>query len=223
MDFPLGETWIEINIPARKSPDRDLLRDVVEPLVHAELVDELETWHFFWEPELRLRLRWRDPSRRDAVETHLATILDRWRDEGRFESWSAGNHGIAGERHRGEAAEYGPEMWDLIQKEWENGSEIALRLVAVGLTGTLTPTAEKHWDRHVHLYTNRIFGFPPQEPWAAEITLCLNQAWGYLHHAISELPKYSGYETLTQKYTRMENHAKEALRVWQSQGGREAE
>src|SRR5439155_622716 len=141
-------------IPAKRSPELGLLRDVVEPLVHTELVGELETWHFFWEPELRLRLRWRDASRQDEGETRLAALLDRWRDEGRFESWLAGSHGTTGERHRGEAPEYGPEMWDLIQKEWENGSEIALRLLALsdagGLTGTTTPTVEAHWGRHVH-------------------------------------------------------------------------
>ena len=162
------EAWIEINIPTRRQPDLELLSDVVEPLLHVELVNEVESWHFFWEPELRLRLRWRDPSRQEELEGRLAEILDRWRGESRLESWSAGNHGNPGERHAGEATEYGPEVWDLIQKEWENGSELALRLLALsdagGLTGTTAGTLEAHWARHVHLYTNRIYAFPPAAP-----------------------------------------------------------
>lgn len=75
MDHGKAEAWIEINIPTKASPDVDLLRDVVDPLVHTELVGEIATWHFFWEPELRLRLRWQDPSRRAEAEHRLAETL----------------------------------------------------------------------------------------------------------------------------------------------------
>jgi Lantibiotic biosynthesis dehydratase C-term len=221
-----AEPWIEVNIPARSSPDVDLLRHVVDPLVHQEFADEIETWHFFFEPELRLRMRWQGGSDYTALEARLGGILDQWRDEGRLDSWATANHGRIGERHTGEAREYGAEVWDLIQRDWEIGSELALRLLCLNesgsLTGEITSTLEEHWNRHVHLYTNRIFGFPGHAPWAAEILLCLSQAHGYLLRATDQLPRYEGYETLTHAYVQMEKHVGDALREWENRAQAEA-
>jgi hypothetical protein len=72
----------------------------------------------------------------------------------------------------------------------------------------------------VHLYTNRIYGFPSDAPWAAEIVLCLTQARGYLRHAISSLATHAGYEQLIEKYTEMEKHASDALCAWEEQAER---
>jgi hypothetical protein len=215
-----AEPWIEINIPAKGSPDLGLLRHVVDPLVHREFAEEIETWHFFFEPELRLRMRWRSGADQAGLEARLGEILDQWRDEGRLDSWATGNHGRVGERHAGEAREYGAEVWDLIQRDWEIGSELALRLLSLnesgGLTGEVTSTLEAHWNRHVHLYTNRIFGFPGHAPWAAEIMLCMAQAHGYLALATDQLSGSNGYEALVHTYDQMKKHVADALNEWEN-------
>jgi hypothetical protein len=212
------EGWIEINIPTAISPDRELLRKSIDPLLHVEFAGELESWHYFWEPALRLRLRWRDLERQAELEDRLSETLDRWRDEGRLDSWFAGNHGEAGKRHYGEADAYGPEVWDLIQKEWEISSELAMRFLLLGeagLTGSEHRTFEQQWGRHVHLHTNRIYGFPADAPWAAEIVRCLGQARGYLRHAIKSLqPWRADYQPLIDRYMAMEKAATNALKAW---------
>ena len=61
------EAWIEVNLVPVHLMDQDLLVDLVDPLVHEELGEEIETWFFFWEPELRLRIRWREPERAETI------------------------------------------------------------------------------------------------------------------------------------------------------------
>ena len=72
---------------------------------------------------------------------------------------------------------YGAELWSLVQKDWMNGSELALRIAKLEASGDLTRSRTFHWERHVHLFTNQLFG-----SWNSEIELCLAQALGYLRH-----------------------------------------
>jgi hypothetical protein len=178
------EAWIETEIAAHEAPDPSLLLDVVDPLVHEHLHDEVESWHFFWEPALRLRLRWRDPRRGDALDRRLASLLDLRQGEGLYQAWVETNHGAPG-KYTGEADAYGREAWDLIQRDWMNGSELTLRLLRLRrngrLTGSLASTLEQHWSRHVHLFTNQMFG----PSWDYEIDRCLEQARGYLVHSLT--------------------------------------
>jgi hypothetical protein len=179
-----SEAWIEAEITAHQAPDPVLLLDVIDPLVHEHLRDEVESWHFFWEPALRLRLRWREPGRGDALDRRLASLLDLRRGEGLFQTWAETNHGVPG-KYTGEADAYGRDTWDLIQRDWMNGSELTLRLLRLRrdgrLTGSLASTLEQHWSRHVHLFTNQMFG----PSWEHEIDRCLAQARGYLVHTLS--------------------------------------
>ena len=164
------ETWTEVNLVPVRQQDESLL-ELVDVLVHDQLRDELVTWFYFWEPELRLRLRWRD-ARRDE---ELAAILDEWKSERRIEEWYEGAHGERGRRYEGEAEHYGEEMWPRIQCDWMNGSELALALIALDRAGRLPHPREYYWQRHVHLFTNQLLG-----TWEAEIEQCLRQGLGYL-------------------------------------------
>jgi hypothetical protein len=166
------EAWTEINIVTRRDLDRAVLLDVVDPLVHDELGDEIETWFFFWEPELRLRIRWRDSNRIAENRDRVAASLDRARS---IRRWYEGAHGEEGETYAGEAEHYGEDAWPRIQKDWMNGSELALLLSKLERDGALTRSRDYHWQRHVHLFTNQLFG-----SWEDEIALCLRQAIGYI-------------------------------------------
>jgi hypothetical protein len=101
--------------------------------------------------------------------------LERDKASRRFKDWYEGAHGVRGKTYTGEADFYGEEVWSQVQKDWMNGSELALLLVKLERAGALTKKREFHWDRHVPLFTNQLFG-----TCEAEIQLCLNQAVGYL-------------------------------------------
>ena len=171
------EAWAEVNVVAAAERDAGLIGGLVDRIVNGALAPDLETWFFFWEPELRLRLRWRDPDRAEACRALLATELDESRRRGAIGGWYEGAHGVAGERYRGEADRYGAEVWEAVQKDWMNGSEFALLLARLERAEALTRPRRFHWERHVHLFTNQLYG-----SWEAEVELCLAQALGYLRH-----------------------------------------
>jgi hypothetical protein len=169
------EVWTEVNIVPRRPLDEAVLAELVDVLVHEELGSEIETWFFFWEPELRLRIRWRDPARVDEHRRTLATLLDRWKSDRHVAKWYEAAHGQRGETYVGEAEHYGEEVWARVQKDWMNGSELALALIKLERADRLTKPRSYHWQRHVHLFTNQLFA-----SWDSEIELCLRQALGYL-------------------------------------------
>ena len=165
--------WVEVNIvPADQHDPETLLLDVVDPLVHDRLREQIETWFFFWEPAPRLRLRWREPAQSSEGRSELAQFLDRAREDGKLGEWYEGNHGKRGETYRGEADLYGERVWELTSKDWMSGSELALALVKLDHDGTLEKPRNFHWQRRVHLFSNQLR--------ADEIDLCLRQASGYI-------------------------------------------
>jgi len=164
-----------VNVATKRPLDEALLVDLVDHLVHDELGDEIETWFYFWEPDLRLRIRWRDPDRAPEVRRRLGQLLDEARSAGMLREWYEGAHGTKGETYTGEAEHYGEDVWPRIQKDWMNGSELALALIKLDRSGRLARPRDYHWGRHVHLFTNQLLG-----SWEDEIELCLRQALGYI-------------------------------------------
>jgi Lantibiotic biosynthesis dehydratase C-term len=167
-----GGEWIEVNIPARAKDRAPLLLNVVDPLVHEQFAGRVKTWFYFWEPELRLRLRWADPAQAESNRTELAAFLDRAKADRNVKDWYEANHGARGEVYDGEADFYGEEIWERTASDWMSGSELALAIVRLGDAGALTKPEEFHWARRVHLFSNQL--------WLDEIALCLRQAHGYL-------------------------------------------
>jgi Lantibiotic biosynthesis dehydratase C-term len=165
--------WIEVNIPAADAEKRTrLLLGVVDPLVHEQLGDRVKTWFYFWEPELRLRIRWSDPEQAETGRAELARRLDAAKADGTLADWYEGNHGTRGETYHGEADFYGSELWELTANDWMSGSELALAIVRGEAERALTKPPRFHWERRVHLFSNQL--------WLDEIALCLRQAHGYL-------------------------------------------
>jgi hypothetical protein len=114
--------WIEVNIPARADDRARLLLDVVDPLVHEQLAARIKTWFYFWEPELRLRIRWADPEQAESARAELAGFLDQAKADDKLEDWYEGSHGVRGEVYRGEAELYGSEVWELTATGWAEAS-----------------------------------------------------------------------------------------------------
>jgi hypothetical protein len=168
--------WIEVNLvaPAAMQPTQVLLR-IVDPLVHEQLADRIDMWFYFWEPELRLRIRWRDPRSVDANRRELTDFLDNACRAGTLKEWFEGSHGRRGGTYRGESGFYGAEVWELVARDWTNASELALALARIESEGRLTRPRSFHWSRRVHLFSNQLL--------VDEIALCLAQARSYLRSA----------------------------------------
>lgn len=182
MHAPMDE-WMEVNIvPKDEHTPEPLLLEVVDPLVHDQLRDEIERWFFFWEPELRLRVRWRNPASAAENRAAVARHLDEALADGKLARWWEGNHGKEGERYTGEADFYGQELWELTSSDWMGGSELALAIVKLDAQGRLSRPRHFHWGRRVHLFSNEL----RQD----EIALCLNQAYGYIQTYYSGDPRF---------------------------------
>ena len=100
------EAWTEVNLVPVRVQDEGLLL-LVDDLVHEQLADDITTWFYFWEPELRLRLRWRNPEAARTDAATLAVALDDWREAGHIRDWYEGAHGAPGATYVGEADHYG--------------------------------------------------------------------------------------------------------------------
>jgi hypothetical protein len=167
------EAWTEVNLVMLRGQDERVLEHV-DKLVHEQLAGKILTWFFFWEPELRLRIRWRDVDRRAQQAAALAGVLDEWKAERRIKDWFEGAHGVRGGTYVGEAEHYGADVWQRVQLDWMNGSELALELIRLDRAKQLPHPREYYWQRHVHLFTNQLL-----RTWDAEIEQCLRQALGY--------------------------------------------
>src|SRR5262245_22932772 len=119
---------MEVNLDLPVELDRSILVDLVDQLAHGE---DVVTWFFFWEPELRLRRRGGGEARRDDVRERLARAVA----EGLLVSWRE-------EPYEGEAEMYGAEVWPAIQKDWMNGSELSLLFTKLEQEGALTRPRE---------------------------------------------------------------------------------
>ena len=165
--------WTEVTIvPAFWDHLERLLFEVVDPLVHTHLDGRIETWFYFWEPECRLRVGWREPDNADAGE--LSDFLNAMQREGKLAEWYESSHGEKGKTYQGEADFYGEEVWELTAKDWMSGSELALALLKFDAEDRLSKPLELHWGRRVHLFSNQLL--------RDEVPLCLRQARGYLAH-----------------------------------------
>jgi len=167
------EYWIEVNIIPRRNRDEDLLCNYIYPLIHEKFSETVKTWFFFWEPELRLRIRWHPQFSIALNNRSLFSILDEWKEAGVILDWYEGNHGKKDEHYQGEPEMYGSDMWEAHQELWMSMSEFTVVRARAEASGNLTKDREFHWKRIIHLYTNMANGF-----WTEEARLTLIQALG---------------------------------------------
>jgi hypothetical protein len=175
--------WTEVNIlPASARDPERLLTDVVDPLAHVTLRDLWDRWHFFWEPELRLRFRWREAA--SACRDQLAGYLDRGCADGRLHSWSE-------TPYAGEAKAYGSAVWEAETAGWMAGSELALAVIKAGRRLPYSRTF--YWERHEHLFANQLH--------VPEAAACLAQAYGWLDLTVSaDNPRVGDIRAAIERY-----------------------
>jgi hypothetical protein len=142
--------WTEAHIQQNPDePKERLLIEVIDPLVHNEFAGRIESWHYFWEPELLLRIRWLQPAEAQKDEDDLKVALDRAKTAGQLVGWHI-------TPYTGEASDYGTEMWDNSYHDWMAGSELALAIVKFDAQGQLSKDRFYHWHRRVHLFSNEL-------------------------------------------------------------------
>lgn len=194
------EHWIEINLFARRRIQDEILQDILRP--HVERLQNkgvLVTWHFFREPEIRLRVRLRNENSKAKEIEALAKLANSLQKRRLILNWHFGSHGEKGLNYVGEEDRYGCNGWKVAQDYFNQGSEIALRLLALKKQNRLenplwakrlgnpweggkrNPWREHlknplvyHWSRYVHLFTNQL-GFDIKD----EVKLCSRQAVRY--------------------------------------------
>lgn len=184
--------WSEVNLVLAPADGKaypspwflPALREVVGPVAArlAAAPYELRSWHFGYYtdegpgPHIRLRCLWTgtEPARFAKLLTARAGVS--------VVSWYRGAHGIEGQTYSGEEDEYGP-VWEPTYLLWAAQSQWALAVLCHHEDGTLppgvgaaAPGVARHWERAVHVATNRL-GLP----YSDEIWLTLNLASGYLN------------------------------------------
>jgi hypothetical protein len=156
--------WTELRMVIDRSPDEALLLDHVLPWVEAAL-PRLSAWHYFWEPDLWLRLRWSSEGDAAEGEARLSSACEALARDGAIRSFSFAEY-------QGDAPIYGAEAWPLSERDFTNASELSVGLIAHERAGTLTKERDFHWARHVHTFTNQLKG----GSWAEEVRLTVRQA-----------------------------------------------
>ena len=158
----MTESWIEVNIkPTRRERINEILREFVAPYVEeVKARRSVARWHFFREPEIRLRFSGdqrhihniqREPDSRLAeLEASRPDI---------YSEHFFGGHGRRHEVYPGEVDTYGTDVWPLVCELWEAGFELALRVVLTAPEKTIC----FHAQRHIHLLLNQMGFTRPQE------------------------------------------------------------
>lgn len=180
----MPEEWTEVNLVLNSVNDRiRALLDTIEPMVHNELNGRIDTWffgHYGTPPpyHLRVRILWRNQEDVSSGKDDLSTYLDNRKSNGSIADWYEGRDGERGQRYLGEDDRFGAEMWEVTYKLWGCQSEFALTLLKNESERSLsTQPFVWHWERALHLFTNRLFlGI------GDEIYLTLRQAGGYLNY-----------------------------------------
>lgn len=194
------EYWVEVNLSAELKKQDEILLDVLMPYVERlRRKGTLLNFHFFREPEIRFRVRVNSARSKAAERKAIAGLARSLRRRGLVSEWHFGNHGEAGKVYSGEEDRYGKNGWQVAQDYFRNGSETALRLLALKREGLLenplwakgignpweggdrNPWKERegnpliyNWSRYVHLFTNQL-GFDIDD----EARLCARQSERY--------------------------------------------
>jgi hypothetical protein len=200
----MADEWIEVNIVPSTMQDRlRVLLDIIEPLVHNELNGRIDTWFFghYGTPapyHLRVRILWRDAVNANEGKRDLSKYLDTQKRNRVINDWYPGSHGSKNQQYSGEADDIGTEMWEATYKLWGCQSEFALALLKNESQDSLSKHPFVwHWERPVHLFTNRLLlGY------FDEIYLTLRQAAGYFENFAQDTQNYS-----TQQRTWLRSHA----------------
>lgn len=115
----------------------------------------VKSWHFFREPQIRLRFFGEEKNIGEAKKLIDDKLKEKESTNGELYSCHVfGAHGRRDEEYTGEG-DYWLDDWSLVMKLWENTSEFALNIISKGADKPL----DIHGERHVHLLLNQL-GLP---------------------------------------------------------------
>lgn len=178
----MSDEWTEVNlIIASQSDELPVLSNVVDPLIHSALSQYIASWFYnsYADPgslSIRVRIFWLSTTQVATAKKVLSGALDAEKRNGVIVDWYEGSHGVRNQTYPGETEEYGAEMWESTYKLWESQSEFALNLLKYESSSSLSKKSfVEHWERSVHLLTNRLL-----LSLLDEVYLSLRQAGGYL-------------------------------------------
>jgi hypothetical protein len=153
----LADKWIEVNIHLNGYlRTNEVLAGTVKKLVDDFKKENwIKSWHFFREPQIRLRFFGDENNIVKIKEVIDNKLKEMESTKGELYSCHVfGSHGRRDEEYAGEA-DYWHDDWSLVMKLWENTSEFALNLITKGPSKSL----DIHGERHIHLLLNQL-GLP---------------------------------------------------------------
>lgn len=156
-DCGLTGKWVEVDIHLNSyRRSNEAIAETVKELVQ-DFKDKgwIESWHFFREPQIRLRFYGEENNIvkvKNAIENKLSEM-----ESTKGYLYSCHVFGAHGDRNREYVGErdYWQDDWSSVMKLWENTSGFALNLISKGASKPL----DIHGERHVHLLLNQL-GLP---------------------------------------------------------------
>lgn len=147
--------WLEVNIHLKDYSVTDaVLKEFVAPYTQAcKAKGAIYSWHFFREPEIRLRFYGKETDI-DEIRQDLDSRLSQLETDqpGVFEKHIFGAHGREGEQYQGEEDMWGSD-WPIAMKFYEYGSETACQFLVAERSDK---SLDYHADRYVHLLLNQL-------------------------------------------------------------------
>ena len=163
----MSETWVEVNIHMidEKETNTFIKKHLGAIVGSVQFLSKVRAWHFFREPEIRLRVQVDD---KVEVEAILSGYLSSLQERGKFVShFIFGKHGKAGEEYTGEEVIWG-KLWPIAKDMYQYTSELALGLLKNEGDTTF------FLRRYVHLFFDQL-GFSQAEE-SAELAKQSQQA-----------------------------------------------
>ena len=150
----MTDKWVEVDIYLNDySQSNKVIAETVKELVEDfKNKDWVKSWHFFREPQIRLRFFGEEENVKEMKGLINEKLNEKESTESDLYSQHVfGSHGRENEEYSGEA-DFWQDDWSLAMKLWETNSEFAMKLISEGATKPL----DIHGERHVHLLLNQL-------------------------------------------------------------------
>jgi hypothetical protein len=147
--------WLELNVFLTDDTQfNQVLANFVKPFIDDKYYQlNRETWHYFREPQLCLRVGGYGGTIERSI-TYLDERLNKLEkiQSNIYKSHLFGAFGVKDKQYIGEEELYGTDAWELCYKRWEAGSNLALQLC----TDNPTKSLPFHYTRDIHLFENQL-------------------------------------------------------------------
>lgn len=146
--------WVEANIHHKLADDRPLILTLYEQIVKP--TSGIVSWHYFREPEIRLRLEMSDDAEAGRVEERIRQFVDSRKPEFQIDKLVFGRHGKEGDKYEGEHEILGKEGFEVHKMIWMWQSELAVLRYKQEAGGSVEKDRDYDVDRLWHLAANQL-------------------------------------------------------------------